>query len=57
LSHGAKTRALMQRFQWRNPKISELGKVWRRLRGETPAIQSQQLGNQVTQVLGNIRAA
>jgi hypothetical protein len=47
----------MQRFPWRNLKISELGRVWRRLRGETLAIQSQQLGNQVTQVLGNIRAA
>jgi hypothetical protein len=57
LSHGAKTRALRQRFQWRNLKISALGKVWRRLRGETLAIQSQQLGNQATQVLGNIRAA
>jgi hypothetical protein len=49
----------MQRFPWRNPKkFSGAGSVWRRPRGETREIQSQQLGNQVTQFfLEKIRAA
>jgi hypothetical protein len=36
------------------PENFRVWQVWRRPRGETREIQSQQLGNQVTQFLGKI---